>query len=213
MDDFNKNDFLIHFTYDTNKIEGSKLSFEDVENIIKNDKYPIDATNEDINECIGLYSTMLELFQKPNLKITPTLIKKIHYMIFSESKIFAGVFRSKPNERVAIFDNFGNLINRTTPPEKVRSEIKNLCDKHSLKTHDDIYEPFRFHILFEKIHPFLDGNGRVGRVLLNYMLIKQYRPLINIRYEDRLTYYGFLTTTLQDGTKAFANFYNEHRWI
>lgn len=211
MVDFDRDGFLINFTYNTNKIEGSKLSFEDVKNIIQNKKYPDGASYEDIGECLGLYSTMSGLIDDLSLEITPDLISGIHYKIFSNSKSFAGKFRESPDERVAIFAGSGKIVGTTTPPFAVRGEIESLCKSHATNK-DDIYEPFKFHIRFEKIHPFLDGNGRVGRVLLNYMLLKQGRNPIDIEYKDRATYYDFFSVDIQDGVQEFKDFYDEHYW-
>lgn len=211
MIDFDREDFLINFTYNTNKIEGSRLSFEDVKSVIQYKKHPADVTNEDINECIGLYSTMSRLIDNLRLKITPVLIMQIHYDIFSNSKPFAGNFRSKPNESIVIVDGSGHTIGTTASPDEVYGDIEDLCKSHLSKL-DDIYEIFRFHIRFENIHPFLDGNGRVGRVLLNYMLLQQNRNLIDIKYEDRFAYYRFFELNLKDGVKAFEDFYEKHYW-
>lgn len=211
MVDFDREDFLINFTYNTNKIEGSRLRFEDVKNIIQNENYPANATDEDIYECVGLYSTMSGLVDNLGLKITPRLITQIHYGIFSNSKSFAGRLRSKPNERVAIVDSSGDAVGITAPPEEVYANIKDLCKTHSSKL-NDVYEPFRFHIRFENIHPFLDGNGRVGRVLINYMLLQQNRSPIDIKYEDRFNYYKIFELDLKDGVEVFEDFYEKHYW-
>ena len=61
-----------------------------------------------------------------------------------------------------------------------------------------------FHILFEAVHPFVDGNGRTGRLLLNFMLMKHGYPPINIKFADRRRYYDAFTAYHCDGDNGEA---------
>ncbi len=206
-----KEDFLISFTYNTNKIEGSELSLTDVENIILYGKQPRNAKEDDIRECVGLYTTMKTLMSNFSFDVEPDFISIIHYNIFSESKPFAGRFRIKPDESVVIMDSHKNIVGETSPPDLVYEEIEDLCKSYN-DNKDDLYEPFRFHIRFEHIHPFLDGNGRVGRVLLNYMLLKQHMDPIDIKYEDRAFYYSLFQMPIVEATKRFYDFYKSKKY-
>ena len=90
-----------------------------------------------------------------------------------------------------------------TPPDpkQVRLDMKNLLSwytKNKNKIHPVVSAVY-FHVGFETIHPFIDGNGRVGRLLLNFILHKNNYPMANIPLADRNTYYKVLEQAQMDG--------------
>jgi len=206
-------EFAVSFTYNTNKIEGSKLSFDDVKTIIYKNIIPINADRNDIEECYGLYNAINAiklLATSTNIILSPAFIKEIHYMVFLKTKPFAGKFREKPAENVVIVNNYGNIL--ATPPssEKVVSEITDLCNTTNI-LNENKDEPFKFHIGFENIHPFMDGNGRVGRLLLNLMLLQRKMNPIDIEFENRLIYYSCLEMPSEDYIKALKKLYEKEQ--
>lgn len=183
--------FAETFTYNTNAIEGSEITKRDVVQIIEKNKWP-NKTKEDIAETYGVMEVITHI-RKTKAHLTIPLIKEIHNIVFKNSKPFAGKFRDKGVE-VAIYDNLGKVVHRGAPSEKINSLLKELVDWYNKykKKYPPIVLAAVVHNQFENIHPFQDGNGRVGRILLNNILLKQGFPPVNIEFTRRKEYYDTL---------------------
>ena len=156
----------IELTYNSNHIEGSRLTHNQTRYIYETNT--IGITNEVINvddivETANHFRCIDLIIDKANLNITENLIKQLHFILkngTTDSRrnwFVVGDYKKLPNE-------VGGKI--TISPENVKKEIKNLIDWYNNiknKTLNDIIE---FHYRFEYIHPFQDGNGRVGRLLM-----------------------------------------------
>ena len=156
----------IELTYNSNHIEGSRLTHDQTRYIYETNT--IGLTDEVINvddivvnanhfRCIDL------IIEKANLNITENLIKQLHFILKNgttdsrKNWFVVGDYKKLPNE-------VGGRV--TISPEKVEDEVKSLIEWYNNiknKTLNDIIE---FHYRFESIHPFQDGNGRVGRLLM-----------------------------------------------
>lgn len=115
----------------------------------------------------------------------------LHKLCFEGSKSFAGEFR---NIEVVIRNASGEVIHRGTPVKNLKKELDEFIvwyeqNKHSFKP---LVLAAIVHNQFEDIHPFQDGNGRVGRLLLNFILLKNGYPPVNIMLRDRAEYYAVL---------------------
>ncbi len=113
-------------------------------------------------------------------------------MVFKNSKPFAGEFRK--GTEVAVCDAYGNIIHRGAPSEKIVELLKELISwyNRSKKKYPPLVLAAVVHNQFENIHPFQDGNGRVGRLLLNNILLKRGLPPVNIELRNRAEYYEAL---------------------
>jgi Fic family protein len=117
----------------------------------------------------------------------------IHRIIFENSKDFAGKFRERGVE-VGIRNGFGDLIHLGAPATRViplLTELIKWYNKNKNKL-PAIVLAVVVHNQFEYIHPFEDGNGRVGRLLLNNILLKHKLPPVNISIKNRKKYYDTL---------------------
>ncbi len=186
------------FTYDTNAIEGSQIERREVGEILQEGKWPRDAGREDIAETYGV-SEAINHIRETREHLSLKLIKDLHRIVFNNSKPFAGKFREKGIE-VVVADAHGNVVHRGAPSQHVESLLKELItwyDRNKTR-----YPPLVLaavvHNQFEIIHPFKDGNGRVGRLLLNNILLKHNLPPLNIEMKNRSQYYAALQVYEKD---------------
>ena len=210
----------IELTYNSNHIEGSRLTHDQTRYIYETNTIGVtDQTVrvDDVIETANHFRCIDYIIEKANTNITEPLMKQLHFILkngTSDSRLdwFAvGEYKRLPNE-------VGSQ--ETTPPELVASEIRNLLiwyNSIEVKTFKDILE---FHYRFECIHPFQDGNGRVGRLLLFKECLKHNIVPFVIDEQLKLYYYrglkewkrepGFLTDTCyaaQDKFKAWLDYF------
>lgn len=179
------------FTYNTNAIEGSKLSMEEVKELLENDKWP-NKSKEDIAEAFGV-DKAISYIRTVKEHISLDLIKKIHKIVFKNSKPFAGKLRKK-GEEVVVMDGNGNVVHEGAPQARISHLLRELVGwyDNAKNRYSGLILGAVVHNQFENIHPFRDGNGRVGRILLNNILIKHNLPPINIDFKNRAEYYASL---------------------
>src|SRR3989338_3158692 len=166
LSDKNWKEFSKIFTYNTNAIEGSKLSQEEVKELLEKDKWP-NKSKDDIAEAFGV-DEAVSYIRSIKEHISLDLIKKIHKIVFKNSKPFAGKLRKK-SEEVVVIDSKGNVVHEGALPARILHLLRELIEWY--KNNKDRYPGLILgavvHNQFENIHPFRDGNGRVGRILLN----------------------------------------------
>lgn len=176
--------FMISFTYSTNRIEGSKLSFIDTANLLEKGITPKAKPLSDIKEAENhkkAFYTMLN--QKKDISLE--LILYWHKVMFGDTKPdMAGRLREY---RVMILGS----EHAPPEPEEVFPMISNLLRWYSSnkKKLHPVELAAIFHFRFESIHPFGDGNGRTGRLLMNFILHRTHFPMLNIKYTNRKGYY------------------------
>ncbi len=173
--------FTANFTYESNAIEGNSLTLKDVAMIMFEN---VSIKEKDLREIYETKNSrkVVELIFKNKFKITHEGIIKMHKMLIKDIDIQSG-YKKFPNTIA------GKRI-KTTPPEKVYKEMDELIkwyQKDKNKIHP-IKIAALFHGKFERIHPFEDGNGRVGRFLINIILINNKYPPLIIRKSQRFSY-------------------------
>lgn len=191
LDEEDWQNFTEIFTYNTNAIEGSTVRLSEVIAILEENKWP-NRSKEEISETYGV-AEAVEFIRETREHVSLNLIKKLHRIVFMNSKPFAGKFRSKGIE-VAVVDSSGNIMHRGAPQKQINSMLKELVGwygKNKGKYHPLLLAAV-IHNQFENIHPFQDGNGRVGRLLLNNILLKHNFPPVSIDLKNRAEYYSTL---------------------
>jgi Fic family protein len=180
------------FSYNTNAIEGSQLTKKEVKDILEKNKWSEDSSKEDIAETYGV-AEAIQFIRKSKTHITVDFIKEIHKVVFKNSKGFAGELRKK-GEEVVVMDGSGRVVHEGAPQSRIihlLKELVNWYNKNKNK-YPALVLGAVIHNQFENIHPFADGNGRVGRILLNNILIKNKLPPVNIDLTNRSEYYSTL---------------------
>lgn len=176
--------FTEKFVFNTNAIEGSAVTPEEVHDLLHHNE---DATNSDEIEALNV-AKAVEFIQNTDDNLSVELIRKLHKICFDGSKPFAGKLR---DVEVVIRNAYGEVVHRGIPKEEIENELQELAKWYGENTTDlkPLVLAALVHNQFEYIHPFEDGNGRVGRLLLNYVLLKHGYPPVNILFEDRGRYY------------------------
>tara|TARA_Y100000310_G_scaffold343342_1_gene450508 strand:- start:1973 stop:2923 length:951 start_codon:yes stop_codon:yes gene_type:complete len=180
------------FTYNTNAIEGSEVKLKEVKEILEENKWPKDVSKNDVSETYGV-AEAVDYIRNVKEHLSVKLIKKLHHIVFKNSKDFAGKLRGKGVE-VVIRDGGGNVVHVGAPSNRIKGLLEELIDWYdkNKKKYPSIVLASIVHNQFENIHPFEDGNGRVGRLLLNNILLKHDLPPVNIGFKNRREYYGVL---------------------
>jgi Fic family protein len=184
--------FTVNFTYESNALEGNSLTLKDVVIVLFEH---VSLKNKDLREIYETRNSreVVELIINNKFSINQKDIIKIHKMLVKDTGVQEG-YKVMPNM----------ILGRdleTSPPENVGKDINNLIEWY-YKNKDKIH-PLKlaalFHGKFEQIHPFEDGNGRVGRFLINVILANNKYPPLIIRKTQRISY-----------LKALENFDNNH---
>ncbi|MBU1051388.1 MAG: Fic family protein [Nanoarchaeota archaeon] len=187
------------FSYNTNAIEGSELSKKETKEVIEKGVWPVEKSKEDIAEALGV-NEAIKLIRKTKEHISLDLIKQIHYIVFKNSKDFAGELR-KLGQEVVVRTGTGFIVHEGAPSSRVITLLNELIkwyNKHKSE-YPGILLASVIHNQFENIHPFADGNGRAGRILLNNILLKNNLPPVNIDIKNQAEYYQTLQSYEKDG--------------
>lgn len=181
-------DLVTRSTYHSNAIEGSTLTYAETYAILYNDNsFKIEGKEpREIYEAINHKKALNIVFENLQEKreFDERFIKKLNETINNNIKETSG-FR-----KVQVFIQGSDHI----PPEP--EKVPNLMNYYIYNYNNDIEDIFlkiaKYHIEFEKIHPFEDGNGRTGRLLLNYELLKNDLPPVVISKDERVKYFEFI---------------------
>lgn len=181
--------FSILFSYHSNRSEGSQISQGDFENFSKKKiRVPKTKTTQEIFNSFRALNFAFSKDMKWNMKH----VKTIHALLLEDlDPLIAGNWKNENNVAP------GN--HPTTDHRKVKEQMKKLMEWLNLQFKKDVYPPLlavRFYCRFERIHPFLDGNGRVGRILLNAILHKFHYPPVIFFTENHKEHSGAIKQAL-----------------
>jgi len=195
--DYLINEFGVLFTFHSNRIEGANttLTLNDTKNILNN-TYDFDSVvdknkQREINETINHQNAFKYIFLCVNEdKDIIEIIKSLHQIVGSGIIPGAGNYKERENYMVI---SSGKEID-FTKPAKVSEQMNNLKDKYNKEWQElTVYErAANLHMAIVNIHPFSDDNGRVARLIMNYELIKNNYPPVNINESQKLSYYSVL---------------------
>lgn len=195
-------EFLVEFTYNSNAIEGNTLTLRETDMVLRGLTIDQKSFKEHM-EVIGhkeAFDYVRELVSE-NAPISEKIIKDIHYFVLADKKDDRGVYRRVP---VRIM----GAAHEPVQPYLIVPKMEELLERYKSSEEDIVTKMARFHIEFEGIHPFIDGNGRTGRLLVNLELMKAGFPPIDIKFTDRLKYYqAFDEYYVNDNISAMADMF------
>lgn len=179
-------EFMIENTYNSNAIEGNSLTLRETALILQEGLTISEKPIKDHLEAIGHRDAFLYIVELADRKeiLTESVIKNIHSLVLMNDASNKGVYRRVPVQILG-------AAHKPPQPYLVPVEMERItADYQTIKQDKHVLEAIGlFHILFEGIHPFIDGNGRTGRLILNLELIKAGLLPINIKFADRRKYY------------------------
>lgn len=210
----------IDLTYSSNHMEGSKLTHDETRHIFETNTIGMaDKTInvDDIIETVNHFRCIDLVIEQAETRLSEAFIKQLHYILKSGTSdsrknwFAVGDYKRLPNE-------VGGC--ETCPPEQVRIQMRKLLTTYNTKKQKSLEDILDFHVRFERIHPFQDGNGRVGRLIIfKECLANRLVPFI-ITEELKMFYYrglsqwghinGFLTDTCltaQDQYKTLLSYF------
>ena len=201
-------EFIVEYTYNSNAIEGNALTLRETDMVLCGltvDKKPL----KDHLEAVGhkeAFEYIRELV-KDKTELSENVIKNIHFLVLADKKDDRGVYRRIP---VRIM----GAHHEPVQPYLIMPKMEQLLADYRSSTEHIITKLARFHIEFESIHPFIDGNGRTGRLLVNLELMKAGYPPIDVKFTDRVAYYNafddyHVKHDLKSMEKLFARYVNE----
>lgn len=188
-----ENEFIVEFTYNSNAIEGNTLTLQETALALEGvtiDQKPL----KDHLEAVGHRDAFLYVVSLVNDKvpISGRIIREIHSLVLMNRPEDKGVYRRIP---VKIMGAHHEPPQPYLVPVQMERLIADLPrDKRHI-----LESAALFHLNFEGIHPFIDGNGRTGRLILNLMLMREGYPPIDVKFTDRKKYYA-----------CFDSYYRDH---
>lgn len=195
--------FVLEFTYDTNRIEGSTLSLDDTRALLERGVTP---GNKPLNDVLEAQS---------HARLVERLIGRgemldLRHLLLWHRELFG---QTKPDIAGRLRDYEVRIRgSRYVPPSalEVRPMLLELLRwvRRSRARHHPVERAAEFHWRFEHLHPFGDGNGRVGRLAMNLLLGEEGFPMLNVRYKGRRGYYRALeTSSLRSDVRPFLHWF------
>lgn len=202
-----REEFLIGYTHASNAIEGNTLTLSETAFVLGGmtiAQKPI----KDHLEAIGHRDAFcfLEDYVRDGMDLTESFIRQLHSLVLSDQPRDKGVYRRIP----VMITGAAHTPPQPYLVEPMMSEL--VAEFAGTKLHP-VVAAAMFHLRFEAIHPFIDGNGRTGRLLSNFLLMRSGFLPVSIKFENRMAYYESFTAyhSSQDAIPMLRIFMDEER--
>lgn len=198
--------FMLEFNYNSNHIEGNTLTYGQTELLLLFGKVANEANMKDLEEmkahnvCLKMIQTKAADEEHP---LTETFIRQLHhtllrddYTIYRQSPngtttsyvIHAGVYKTRPNSVITVTGERFEYASPEETPALMADLVKWYNDEEQKAEMSPIELAAVFHYRYIRIHPFEDGNGRIARLLVNYILTCHHYPMIVVKSKDKDSY-------------------------
>ena len=198
--------FMLEFNYNSNHIEGNTLTYGQTELLLLFGKVVDEANMKDLEE-MKAHNVCLRMIQEEaddkSHPLTETFIRQLHHTLLREDYtmyrqlpdgtttsyvIHAGVYKTRPNSVITVT---GERFEYASP-EETPALMTDLVDWYNEAEQSNKMSPIElasvFHYRYIRIHPFEDGNGRISRLLVNYILTRHHYPMIVVKSKDKSNY-------------------------
>jgi Fic family protein len=191
-----RDEFTLEYTHDSNAIEGNTLTLSETALVLQGvtiGEKPL----KDHLEAIGHRDAFRYLCDRVSegADLDEWFIRELHSLVLADRPLESGAYR-KISVRIL------GAVHTPPDPIAVPGEMRALVARLRASRRHPVERAALFHILFEAVHPFVDGNGRTGRLLLNFILMKHGYPPVNVKFADRRRYYDAFTAFHRDGDDA-----------
>lgn len=188
-----QDEFLVEYTYNSNAIEGNTLTLQETALVLEGltiDQKPL----KDHLEAVGHKDAFLYVQElvRGKVSFSETTIKQIHALVLMDRPEDRGIYRCIPVRIMGAYH---------TPPDPIMIPelMGKLTKEYTISKLHPIEQAALFHLKFEGVHPFVDGNGRTGRLILNLLLMQNGYPPISVKFADRKKYYEAFDAYYRDG--------------
>ena len=198
--------FTIDFNYNSNHIEGNTLTYGQTEILLLFGKVIGEANVKDVQDMTASNVTLKMMSEEAHIKDTPltvNFIRTLHHILLREDYtvykqlrngqqtsyvIHAGQYKTRPN---SVISRYGDRFEYASP-EETPALMTDLVDWYNMAESEGKLSPVElaalFHYRYIRIHPFEDGNGRIARLLVNYILARHGYPMIVVRSRNKSDY-------------------------
>lgn len=194
--------FMLEFNYNTNHIEGNTLTYGQTELLLLFGKVVNEANMKDLEE-MKAHNVCLKMIQEEaadkDHPLTETFIRQLHHTLLREDytqyddsnksfTIHAGIYKTRPNSVLTVTGEHFEYAS----PEETPALMTDLVEWYNIEEQKAKLSPIElaavFHYRYIRIHPFEDGNGRIARLLVNYILMRHHYPMIVVKSKDKNRY-------------------------
>ncbi|MGL5084231.1 MAG: Fic family protein [Clostridium sp.] len=198
--------FKYDFIYHSNKIEGSTFTTEALQILIEKNIVTGTHSLDDIQESVNSFYTFDLIISNLKKKLTLEIIKEWHGSLMYRTRLYdlglAGVFKKYSNKILGANFNTAN-------PWEVEDKLNSLiCNYNALK-YPTLHDIAKFHLEFEVIHPFQDGNGRIGRFIFLKQLLDNKLPLKYMNGDSSDEYKNSLASSTNDNVDPLVAYLNK----
>lgn len=194
--------FMLEFNYNSNHIEGNTLTYGQTELLLKYDEVAENAKMKDLEEmkahnlCLGLIKAESSDNDRP---LTEAFVRGLHKTMLREDytaytkegkpyTVHAGVYKTRPNSVKTVTGEFFEYASVEETPVLMHDLMEWYNETEKNMELSPIELASLFHYRYIRIHPFEDGNGRISRLIVNYILAKHGYPMIVVKSDDKTNY-------------------------